>query len=105
MLLSAWPDAKGWQLPQVMFETVDMIGSITVPLSMRVVGMQLGQSDALKVMKNFKLVILSILKMGLIPLLMFLIVNWLPIDPGVKVGAIFASAFPCSVDPNNSRRG
>ncbi len=88
---------NGWQLPTVMFETVDMIGSITVPLSMLVVGMQLGQSNALKVMKNAKLVILSILKMGLIPLIMFLIVNWLPIDPGVKVGAIFASAFPCSV--------
>lgn len=87
----------GWQIPPVMFETVDMIGSITVPLSMLVVGMQLGQSNALKVMKNVKLVVLSILKMGLIPLLMFLIVNWLPIDPGVKVGAIFAAAFPCSV--------
>ena len=88
---------KGWQLPGILFETIDMIGSITVPLSMLVVGMQLGQSNALKVLKNVKLVALSILKMGLIPLTMFLIVNWLPIDPGVKVGVIFAACFPCSV--------
>lgn len=88
---------NSWQLPDVLFETIDMIGSITVPLSMLVVGMQLGQSDVLKVIKNKKLVVLSLLKMLLVPLIMFLAVNWLPIDSGVKVGLIFASAFPCSV--------
>lgn len=88
---------NSWQLPDVLFESIDMVGDITVPLSMLVVGMQLGQSDAIKVLNNTKLVILSIIKMLCVPFLMFLIVNWLPIAVGVKVAVIFAAAFPCAV--------
>ncbi len=88
---------NGWQLPKVIFDSIDMVGEITVPLSMLVVGMQLGNSDAIKVLKDTKLVATSVLKMLTLPIIMFLIVNWLPIDVGVKICVIFAATFPCAV--------
>lgn len=88
---------NGWQLPDILFESVDMIGQITIPLSMLVVGMQLAQSNVSKVLKNYRLVAISFLKVALVPALMFLLVNWLPIAWEVKVITVFGAAFPCAV--------
>ncbi len=88
---------NGWHAPGILFESIDMIGSITVPLSMLVVGMQLGSSDAVKVLKNSKLMVMSVIKMLAVPVMMFLIVNWLPVAPAVKIAIILGAAFPCAV--------
>lgn len=88
---------NGWQLPDILFESIDMIGQITIPLSMLVVGMQLAQSNVSKVLKNYRLVAISFLKVALVPALMFLLVNWLPIAWEVKVITVFGAAFPCAV--------
>lgn len=87
----------GLKLPTVIFDCVDMIGSATTPLSMLIVGMQLGQCDFKSVIKNRKLIVISILKMLLLPVLTFLMVNWLPFDPSVKICLIFAASFPVAV--------
>ena len=74
-----------------------MVGDITVPLSMLVVGMQLGESNALKVLKNRKLMLLSVIKMISLPVLVFLLVNWLPVITAVKIAAVIGVTFPCAV--------
>lgn len=88
---------NSWQLPNILFESVDMIGQITIPLSMLVVGMQLAESNVSKVLTNYSLVIFSFLKVTLVPAIMFLLVNWLPIATEVKVITVFGAAFPCAV--------
>ena len=75
----------GLKLPTVIFDCVDMIGDATTPLSMLIVGMQLGDCDFREVLKNRKLLGISLLKMLLLPVLTFLMVNWLPFDVSVKV--------------------
>lgn len=87
----------GIQLPEVLFNTVDTIGSATVPLSMIVVGIQLGSSDLKEVLRNRKLVSSSVIKMLFWPVLTFLAVNWLPISVNIKIALIFGSAFPTAV--------
>ena len=88
---------NGLQLPSFLFESIEMIGEITVPLSMLVLGMQLAESKVMAVFKNYKLVIISALKMLLIPAGIFLMFNWLPIATEVKLITVFGAAFPCAV--------
>ena len=85
------------KLPAVIFDCVDMIGDATTPLSMLIVGMQLGDCDFREVLKNRKLLGISLLKMLLLPVLTFLLVNWLPLDVSVKVCLVFAASFPVAV--------
>ena len=87
----------GLKLPTVIFDCVDMIGDATTPLSMLIVGMQLGECDFGEVLKNRKLLGISFLKMLLLPVLTFLMVNWLPFDVSVKACLIFAASFPVAV--------
>ncbi len=96
-IVSMFMLVNGLHLPDILFESIDMVGDITVPLSMLVVGMQLGASNAKNVLKNGKLIGMSLIKMLIVPLMMFLIVNWLPIAVAVKVAVILGSAFPCAV--------
>lgn len=84
-------------LPEVLFSSIEMIGDATVPLSMLLVGMQLGNSNFSRIFKNKALVLTSIMKMFLMPVIMFLLVNWLPIAVNLKVTLIFATCFPSGV--------
>lgn len=85
------------KLPSPVLDFINTIGDATIPISMIVVGIQLGQSRISKIIKNWKLIIASLANVVIIPFLTFLAVNWLPLtDPG-KLTLIFASAFPCAV--------
>lgn len=87
----------GLQLPDMIFDTVDTIGQITVPLSMLLVGMQLGDADLKHIFSNITLVLMSLIKMLALPLVTFLLVNWLPIADTVKICLIFGASFPTAV--------
>ena len=87
----------GIKLSSLAFDTIELIGSITVPLSMILVGVQLSESNMSRIIKNRHLFISSLIKMIGIPILIFLAINWLPIDTGVKVALIFGGAFPAAV--------
>ena len=87
----------GLHLPDMLFETVDTIGSATVPISMLVVGIQLGSSRISEVIHDRKLVITSIVKMLLWPFLTFLAVNWMPLPVNMKIALVFGAAFPTAV--------
>ena len=46
----------GLHLPSMLFDSVTLIGDVTVPLSMLVVGMQLGESNIGRIIKNLSLI-------------------------------------------------
>ena len=85
------------RLPEIIFDAVELVGSATTPVSMLVVGMQLGNSNFKKVLGNRRLVLMSLAKMISVPALTFLLVNWLPIAAGLKIALIFGATFPVSV--------
>ena len=87
----------GIQLPEIIFDAVELVGSATTPVSMLVVGMQLGNSNFRQVLGNRRLVVMSFVKMFSVPLLTFLLVNWLPIADSLKIALVFGAAFPVSV--------
>lgn len=87
----------GLHLPSLLAETVDTLSSATVPISMLVVGMQLGSSKISKVIRDRGLVLASLSKMIFWPLITFLAVNWLPFPVPMKVALAFGAAFPTAV--------
>ena len=87
----------GLKFPAPMFDCFEMIGSATTPLSMLLVGMQLGECDFWEMLKNKTLLIMSVIKMAVIPVLTFAALFWLPVEPEVKVGLVFAASFPIAV--------
>lgn len=87
----------GIHLPDVLYETVNTIGSATVPISMLVVGIQLGSSRISTVIRDRSLVITSVIKMIFWPALTFLAVNWLPLTVNMKIALVFGAAFPTAV--------
>lgn len=87
----------GLHFPSAIFETAKTIGDATVPVSMLLVGMQLGETNPVKMLAHGKMVAISVTKMLLLPVLTFLAVNWLPIPSGVKLCLTFAAVFPAAV--------
>ncbi|MCI8610057.1 MAG: AEC family transporter [Firmicutes bacterium] len=86
------------KLPEFLFSLLESVGQISIPLSMIVVGVQLGQSNIKKVIVNKKLVVTSIYKQILQPILTFLCVAWLPIPTLCKLVLTFSACFPAAVN-------
>ena len=87
----------GLKFPPLIFKSLDMIGQATIPVSMLIVGVQLGGSNIRRIVKNHQLLFMSVFKMLSLPALTFLLVNWLPIDVNTKITLIFGAAFPIAV--------
>lgn len=87
----------GLTLPVPVMEFFTTVGDATIPLSMIIVGIQLANSDFRGVFRNKDLLLTSGINIIGMPLLTFLLVNWLPLAPEVKTTLIFAAAFPCAV--------
>ena len=85
------------RLPAFALDFFNTVGNATVPVSMIVVGVQLGTASIRKMLKNYKLMIASLVNVVVVPVLTFLAVNWLPITWKAKVILILAAAFPCAV--------
>lgn len=87
----------GIHLPEFLFSGMEMIGDATVPLSMLLVGMKLGNSNFRRLFQNRMLLLTAGLRMFVLPVIMFLIVNPLPLATDLKVALIFASCFASGV--------
>lgn len=87
----------GIKLPGPIMDLTTTIGDATIPISMIVVGIQLAESNLAKVIRNGRLILISLCNVILMPALTFLAVNWLPITDPAKLILIYAAAFPCAV--------
>ena len=87
----------GIRLPSPVFDCLDLVGSSTTALSMLLVGLQLGECHLMTIIKNKSLLIMSLLKMTVIPALTFVVFHWLPVAVEVKVCMVFAASFPAAV--------
>lgn len=86
------------RIPSPILDITDMLGSVTTPLSMIVVGMRLANSNFKSVIKNRDLIIASLFNVICSPIITFLLVNWLPFLPNdVKLLLVWSAAFPCAV--------
>ena len=85
------------RLPEFIFKSIDSIGNATTPLSMLIIGIQLGTSNFRKILANKKLMVESLIKMITAPIITFLLVNWLPVPMPLKLIMVFGASFPSAV--------
>ena len=90
----------GIKPPAVLDDVIQSLSDATIPLSMLLVGMQLGSSSVKNILKNKYILLTNMTAMLVIPAITFLIVNQMDfLYTDVKVVMIFASAFPTAVAP------
>ena len=89
----------GIRPPEILDSLIRSLGDVTVPLSMIVVGLQLGQSNFKSILKNRQLILASLMAMIGIPLVTFFITDLLPLYDEVKIVIIFSAVFPSAVIP------
>ena len=87
----------GIHLPEYAMDIVTTLGDITIPLSMILVGVQLGGADFKKLIADKALLITSVMKLIAVPALALLILAPMPADPVVKLTVLLGMCFPSAV--------
>ncbi|MBQ6501056.1 MAG: AEC family transporter [Mogibacterium sp.] len=87
----------GLHLPEYVMGIVEPLGDITIPLSMILVGIQLGGSDFKRLLSDKDLLITAAVKLAVMPAIALLILTPFPVDPVVKLTSLLAVCFPSAV--------
>lgn len=88
---------SGLKLPSFVLEFIDPVADMCVPLSMIVVGVQLGESDLKTLLTRGDLWYIAFLKLIFVPALTTAALLFIPIPDEAKLALAFGSAFPSGV--------
>ena len=75
------------------------VGAMMAPLSMIIIGIQLAQSKLRDALLNPRLIVISAVRLALMPFLIFLALKFVNIDSLVRCVIILSFAMPCAVLP------
>ena len=87
----------GLHLPEYIMGIIGPLGDATIPLSMILVGVQLGGTDFGRLLSDKDLLITAAVKLILMPAIALLILTPFPVDPVVKLTSLLAVCFPSAV--------
>lgn len=76
------------RLPGVILEGVDMVGDMTFPLSMLIIGSLLGDQKLSKLIKEYKLMLFTVLKLAVVPLMMLGVCLFIKDLIGLKIALL-----------------
>ena len=86
----------GVTFPPLVEDTLKYVGDMTAPLAMLVVGIQLCQSSVTRIVKNRRLLIMTVIRLIAVPGVLFATLWWLPVDPLVFCVVVFAMCMPAA---------
>lgn len=82
-----------WEIPESIYSTLTMVGDAAIPLMMVMLGMQLASITSLKF--NWQVISSAVgIRMVLSPLLAFLFIWMVPVDPIIGSVLVIAAAMP-----------
>lgn len=84
----------GWHLPRPIEDTLATVGAMNTPLAMMIIGASLAHSDVKAALTNKRLYRVGFLSMLVMPMLVFLALRFLPIDPMLIGVATVCAAMP-----------
>lgn len=87
----------GIPIPPLIDSVLETVGGMCVPLSMIIVGVQLGESKLGGLILRKDLWVVTIVKLIVYPALIFLVVSLLPISSIAKITLTLSAAFPTAV--------
>ena len=86
----------GVKFPPLVVDTLKYVGDMTAPLAMLVVGIQLCQSSVTRIVKNRRLLLMTVIRLVAVPGLLFATLWWVPVDPLVFCVVVFAMCMPAA---------
>lgn len=86
------------KLPGPVFKTLDLLGGLTTPLSMVLIGSALALSSIRAAWKNSNLWLLSFFRLLALPLIVWLILDFLQIPKEVSRVAVLLTAMPAAAN-------
>jgi len=90
-----------WRVPHFIIDTVNIVGNMMIPLSMMIMGSMLTTVDFKKFFVDGKAYIVSLIRLVVIPAVMFLLVysigRILPISKQTASVIVLLTAMPCGV--------
>lgn len=88
---------SGWHFPKILGDAVSLLGKMTTPLCMHVLGMRLASVDILDLFKRPFVYITCLLKLFIFPLYSYLCVYFIPfLNEEFKSSIFILSAAPCA---------
>lgn len=83
-------------LPQQALDAVDLLGRMSTPLCMMILGIRLAQSPLKRVFAQPLVYAVSLTKLVAFPLFCFAVVSFLPLAMPIKASVVILSAAPCA---------
>lgn len=84
-------------VPKYPLGIIKSIGDITIPLSMIIVGVQLGNSNLKRAFSSSPYFITAFMKLIFFPLFSFIIMYFIPLDNSLKLSLVLTTTFPTAV--------
>ena len=84
----------GWHFPAPVENTLSSVGSMNTPLAMMIIGASMAHSDIRKALSNPRMYFICLLSMFLMPVLVLLVIMFLPIDPMLAGVTVLMAAMP-----------
>lgn len=86
------------KIPPVLFSSLEMVGNMTTPLSMILIGLSLSTVEVTKIFSNIKIYILIVFKQIIIPLIVFMFLMMFGIDPYLIKIMVIIIAMPVAAN-------
>lgn len=88
----------GTELPVFVNQPLELLGDVTTPISMIVIGSMLAGSSAMECFKRFDMYMLAILRLVAIPMLVFLVLRPFSFDSVVMAIPVVIAAMPSAAN-------
>lgn len=82
------------RIPEPFYSTFDALGSLTMPLSMIIIGCNLAQSGILNIIRSKELYLPTFLRMVAMPAVVYLVMRLLGVDPLIMRVSTIIAALP-----------
>ena len=83
-------------LPTVLTDAIKLIGSLTTPLCMFILGIRLASTPLKRIFARPIVYVAAAMKLIVFPLFCYALVYFLPIDPTIKASVLILAATPCA---------
>lgn len=80
----------------ILADAIKLMGRMTTPVSMFVLGMRLASVSLVKIFTNYHAYIVSFVKMVIFPIMCYLIVFFTPLDYSMRASIVILACAPCA---------
>ncbi|MCC8049933.1 MAG: AEC family transporter [Clostridiales bacterium] len=84
------------KLPNILSDTLNIIGNMNTPLAMIIAGVSVAQTNIFDILKNRRIYLVTFAKLLIMPAIVFVILLLVKVDSTVAYTILVASACPCA---------